>query len=633
MVKNGAKSMLHEEAPIVLSDRAATAITLGESHFREFKSAVEGVPGSKAPRALKEICADIAQTLVAFANADGGELLVGVEDNGQVTGVESHRVADIELMEASPVTRVHAETPLSGVRVARLSIEGHQVLYFSVRKGTELIHLTSDGRCLQRRDLSSVPISSESIKFDRDESRSRAYDRIFVEGPQASALNLELVKAVADQIQPGMSVEKCLQYLDLAEYTESGLTLRKSALLLFAKEPSRWHPRLQIRIIKVNGTEVKTGSDYNVIADDPVSGNILHMIENGWDALRPHLVQTKFRETARFESRVMYPEFACREALVNAIAHRDYSQEGRGVEIYIFTDRMEVVNPGGLLSSVTVADLERLEGVHQSRNALVARVLRELGFMRELGEGLRRIFELMKSNELSQPELKSTRESFSITLHHKAVYSNKDLLWLGQFEELSLDREKKAVVLLGKDGAIFSPKDIWDTLGIVDTEHYRKLVDSLQRFGILVNEISPLKAKSQGRLKRIPTREVPRFRIIAPGQIPSVPGPKTSVLPRQSLSKEAGDLKKGQAIGKDRDGAGSKLYIGNLVTQTTKSEIVDALSAHGEVLIVDLPMSGNLNRGYANVEMGSVSGARSAIKANPPLSIRGRDLKIRQGNG
>lgn len=604
--------------PIVLSDRAATAVQLGESHFREFKSALEGPPGKKVPRDAKEICTDIAQTLVAFANADGGELLVGVEDNSQITGIELHKGSDIELMENAPVSRVHADTPLMGVRVSRIELHEHQVLYFSVKKGTELIHLTSDGRCLQRRDLASIPMASERIQFDRDESRSRAYDRSFVEGPQVNALDLDLIRTVADQIQRGMSIEKCLQYLDLAEYSDGGLILRKAALLLFAKDSRRWHPRLQIRIIKVNGTEIKTGADYNVTADDVVSGNIMHLIENGWDALRPHLVQTTFRETARFESRVMYPEFACREALVNAIAHRDYSQEGRGIEIYIYTDRMEVGNPGALLSTVTVEDLKLLEGVHQSRNTLIARVLRELGYVRELGEGVRRIFELMTSNELAPPDLVSTRESFSITLHHKAVYSNRDLLWLDQFASLNLDREKKAIVLLGRDGNIFSPKDMWDTLGIVDTEHYRKLVDSLQKLNILINEISPDAAKRLGQKRRLPTREIPRFRIAFPGSAP----PRPAKPPARSAANDpeiSGDGSRG-----------TRIYVGNLSVSTKKEELVDVFSKFGEVLAINLPKNGNVNRGYAIIEMSEPDQAKRAIAEGNNLPLAGRPMKVRR---
>ena len=72
---------------LALTERVKNTIHLGESHFREFKTAFEGPPGSKKPRKVREVCADIGEALVSFANADGGDLLIGVEDEGTVTGV------------------------------------------------------------------------------------------------------------------------------------------------------------------------------------------------------------------------------------------------------------------------------------------------------------------------------------------------------------------------------------------------------------------------------------------------------------------------------------------------------------------------------------------------------------------
>ncbi|EXF42577.1 Divergent AAA domain protein [Pseudomonas sp. BAY1663] len=320
---------------IALEERARTAIELGESHFREFKSALEGPPSEKQKRPAKEIATNIAQTLVAFANADGGELLVGVEDNGEVSGLPDFSDKDYEILEAAPLNRVHQSTPLPPVRKRKINIDGKTILYFSVPKSVEYIHITSDGRCLQRRDLESVPVAAEAIQFDRKEQQSREYDRVFVDGVSADDLDIELVRTVADQVLKGMSAEKCLQYLELGEYGLTQLRLRRASLLLFAKDPSKWHPRLQIRILKVEGHEVKTGEDYNIVHDQIVKGNILNLINSAWEALRPYLVQTKIDRHARFEQNSIYPELACREALLNSIAHRDYSDEGRGIEVYI----------------------------------------------------------------------------------------------------------------------------------------------------------------------------------------------------------------------------------------------------------------------------------------------------------
>ena len=119
---------------LLLQERVKNIIALGESHFREFKSALEGRPDSKRPRNVTSICRDIGEALVAFANADGGELLVGVEDDGLVTGVP-HSDEQIEVMLNAIRTHVHPESNLPILNSTRLHVDGQLVLFFSVAKG------------------------------------------------------------------------------------------------------------------------------------------------------------------------------------------------------------------------------------------------------------------------------------------------------------------------------------------------------------------------------------------------------------------------------------------------------------------------------------------------------------------
>lgn len=603
-----------------LEERARTAISLGESHFREFKSALQGSPDAKTSREPKTICRDIAEALVAFTNADGGELLIGVENDGTITGIECLNRTNIGLLTDAPRTHVHPKTPLPPIRTASVNIEGHAVLYFSILKSTSHVHLTSDGRCVQRRDLETVPIPVEDILFDRRERESREYDREYVDGATASDLSRSLVQTVADQISPGMSIEKCLQYLDLAEYVGPGLRLRRAALLLFANEPSRWHPRLQLRIIKVDGVELRTGAHYNAKSDQTVTGNILELVEKGWEALRPQLVQTRLGKDARFGTTVMYPELACREALVNAIGHRDYSQEGRGIEIYVFDDRMEVRNPGALLSSITIDDLVCLKGVHESRNASSARVLRELGYMRELGEGMRRMFELMSLNELTSPELASDTNSFCVTLRHRTIYSAAQQLCLDQFESSNLSREQKAIVVMGIDGNVIAPQDIWDSLGIVDTEHYRQLIKSLQVLRILGSEIPKATAQNKARQRRISVRKIPRFKISVPqARLHGTPLPPPASAPE------------GEPLGDSPD-PNAKLWLGNLPYAIADSSLIEFLTPFGEVQDLYVPRdreSGN-SKGYAFAEFESSAIAVKLMRKLDGLLFQGHRLVVRK---
>lgn len=498
-----------------LPERVKNIIELGESHFREFKSCFEGPSSNKTKRNAKDVALDVGQTLVGFANADGGDLLIGVEDDGTITGVEYSQDA-IEKLLISYKSNVHKDTPLLSVLSRKIELDGKIILLFSVDKSTKYIHLTSDGRCLQRSDKETLPVSVEQLKFERQEQISREYDRVFIDGAQLSDLNTEIITKVGQILSPGLSLEKIMQVCGLAEYSKGLLQLRKAALLLFGQEISKWHPRCEVRVMRIKGTELKTGHEYNVISDEIARGNIIELISTSWEKLRPHLVEMKFSPDALFKQRIMYPEDACREAVINAIAHRDYSIEGRSIEIKIFDDRMEIDSPGGLLSNIKISDLVKLTGVHQSRNSLIARVLKEIGYMREMGEGIRRIFTLMRQNDLLQPVLSANHITFSITLHSKSVFSEDDQRFIQGFDFLNLTREETLIALLGKNGDLLSPQQIYNHLELVDWDIYRKIIESIQSKGVLVNALSEQKKSKIAQTRGLSKRDIKRLKIRTP---------------------------------------------------------------------------------------------------------------------
>ncbi len=405
---------------LLLADKVRNNLVLGESHFREFKSAFEGRPDLKRPRKVPSICASIAEALVSFANADGGTVIVGVEDDGEITGVP-HSADDIQVMLNSVRTHVYHNQQLPLNNANKLTLNDKIVLYFSVNKGTAMIYQLPDGRCVRRKDKSTMPESVNQIQFERQEVKSREYDGQFVDGALVTDLDIKLLQGIADEYIKGLSVERYLQQTGLAEYAQNGLRLKRASLLLFATNVDKWHPRCQVRFLKVNGNMLEAGENYNVVSDEAVKGNIFELLITSWEHLRPYLAyKTEFGTNAHFEQKYIYPEDAVREALLNAIAHRDYSI-ANAIEIYIYNDRMEIKSPGALLSTITIKNLTELEGAHESRNSLIARVLKENRLMRELGEGIKRIFTLMHEKELEKPELYSNGLWFRVTLSSKTV--------------------------------------------------------------------------------------------------------------------------------------------------------------------------------------------------------------------
>lgn len=500
---------------LLIQERVRNTIRLGESHFREFKSALEGSPENKKPRSVKDICRDIAEALVAFANADGGELIVGVEDDGNITGTP-HDEQSIEQMIAAPQTHVHSESHLPLLYALKIKLDDRIVVFFSVSKGTTEIFQLPDGRCIQRKDKSSVPVAIKQIQFDRQEIRSREFDRQFVDGALVNDLDIAYVQSLADNFLRGLSVERYLQQIGLADYSSNGLRLRMAALLLFAKDIQRWHPRSQVRILKVLGTQLKSGEQYNVKSDQVVRGNLFELILNAWEQLRPFLAQkTEFGPDAKFEQKYLYPEDASREALINAMTHRDYSIQN-GIEIFIFDDKMEFRSPGALLSTLSIKALQELQGAHESRNVLIAKVLRENKYVRELGEGIKRMFELMEQSELDKPTLYSNTTSFSVTLTHKSIFTSQQEQWLQIYDHLNLSSRQKKIVVAGMDGRELSPKDIYRAMNTDDRDTYDREVTGLRTAAILVEIRTNFQAKSYASSKKIRKGEVPRFKVILP---------------------------------------------------------------------------------------------------------------------
>ncbi len=595
-----------------LIERVEIAIELGESYYREFKSGYEGPPHDKKPREFKDICYNVAKELVAFANADGGELFIGIEDNNIVTGLPHSDDKLNAILEASE-NYVLKDTPLPIKRKNIINYDGKKVIYFSVDKGSKYIHQTSKGECFKREDRDSIPTAADNIRYAREETMSRQYDRDFEDLATVSDLNMDIVTHVAQEStkMKNMSPEKFLQHVELAEFDGDRLRLRKAALLLFAKNPNKWHPRSRVRILRVNGVEEKTAPEYNVNEIADVDGNIFHLAEKSWEALRPVLSETRYSSDGLFKTQVIYPEDACREALLNAITHRDYSIEGRGIEIRIFDDRLEVLSPGKLLSKLTIEDLKELKGAHETRNTYIARVLREYGYIRELGEGMRRMFTLMKSNELVEPQISSPNKSFIVSLFYKFIFSKEEKLWLDNFKDIELTREQNTVIKLGIDERLISPKEIFENVGIVDTEKYRLLVESLTELGILERVIPATRAYALAKKNSASKKSIAIYKI-------NIPDNRRILVNSSIIEKDNSDY--------------AKIYVAGVDWYAKETDIEATLNQFGTISEIVIPRNlySGKSKGYAFVEFDKKESAQKALKYEGKLNIKGRNILLQE---
>lgn len=241
--------------------------------------------------------------------------------------------------------------------------------------------------------------------------------------------------------------------------------------------------------------------------------------------------------------------------------------------------------------------------------------------MRELGEGIRRMYELMQSNDLSAPEFKCGNNLFSITLSHKFIYSEEERIWLDAFQAFSLTRDERTVVRLGYGGALISPEAIWDSCGIVDTDYYRRLIESLREKGILLRRVESKAAINKATRRRTSKKAIPQFEIAVPQLRKEAPERRIeTTMHRDDRMSDTGDY--------------ARVYVSNLTFEAQPGELMDVFRSFGEVSDIQMPQhSGSSNnRGYAYVEFESLSVAKEVASKSGQIRLRGRPIRVELAN-
>ena len=132
----------------------------------------------------------------------------------------------------------------------------------------------------------------------------------------------------------------------LLDYEDGRPKVKLAALLLFGKDPLRWHPRCGIDFVKYEGTESKVVRELNIIKRARIELPLIRLIDEAYENISPHIKERQYRHDLFFVEKFEYLSFAWQEAIVNAIAHGDYSIQGLSIEAWMFDDRIEVRSPG-----------------------------------------------------------------------------------------------------------------------------------------------------------------------------------------------------------------------------------------------------------------------------------------------
>lgn len=460
----------------------ASLIAGRESYYVEFKSAYEISPDGRRPRDLRAVAVDIGETLVAFANADGGDLLIGVEDDGTVTGIPWDENRQLYLVQAR---KDQILGPDIGGRVERVQLGGQAVLWFRIEAHEGDPVVTASGRCLRRRSDRNEPIPPGEVRLLREHARGELTCEADPR-PLARVEDLDLAPVWdlarglrrRDAPLPGSPSDPLplLRYWNLVEQRNGQVVLRNAALLLFARDPLRWHANNRLRVRYAVGDGPGVGRELNT-REIEIMGPIARILDEGERTLILGLERSTLQGRL-FQTETLLPAEALRECLVNAAVHRNYAIQGQAVEVLFLPDRLEFRSPGRLPDAIRLEDLRMERGVHRSRNPIIMRVLRDLGWTRDEGEGIRRIFASMRQVDLSVPDLSVEADTFIVRLSTRSIYDEETRAWLAAYGPFGIrPQDRRLLVALRNAGGRRSVDRLARALGLPFDEVKRALAD------------------------------------------------------------------------------------------------------------------------------------------------------------
>ena len=403
---------------------------LYENENTEFKSALTG---------------DIYKEVIAFANNGGGVIYIGVDDNGNETGVadvdETYTRLTNGIRDAiSPDVTVFSKYSLNENNVIKIEIsEGARKPYYLKSKGIK------PSGVYVRQGASSVPASEDQIRLMIKMSDGDSFEGI-------RSLNQELTFASAKQAFEKYGVEFSEnKYRVLGITTDSNDLYTNLGLLL--SDQCRH---------SIKAAVFADEDNTSFLDSKEFTGSILRQLDDAYSYLMlNNRNNAEFKGLERVEH-YSYPQEALREALLNALVHRDYAFSG-SIIININESQIEFISLGGLLPGLSAEDIQN--GISQPRNPKLAEVFHRLRLIESYGTGIRRIFTLYRDCE-KKPEIIVTPNTFKLILPNRNYYSTD------KSEEKALNDQQRTILQhIERNGAI-NEETVQKLLGVKRTRAY-----------------------------------------------------------------------------------------------------------------------------------------------------------------
>lgn len=391
----------------------------GESYTVEFKeSADKSLPS--------EVC--------AFANASGGKVFIGVDDHGHITGTDVSNAARSRIQDTINQIEPHLHVDL---------MVQDNIIIVNVPEGTHKPYSCAKGFYLRSGPNSQKLERDSIIEFFQNEGHVR-YDEIvrtdlpitekFDEPAYRRYVKLAKISEVLDR-------ETILKNLNCAGFVDGKLFFTNAGALFFRlndEDVLFRHAGIVCALYK--------GTDKTYILDaKELNGNIVSNIEDVMVFLKKHLRMSYKIETLQRENVLELPEDALREAVVNAVCHRNYFEKGSRVMVEVYDDRVDIVSPGGVCKGITQ---DNFGMVSITRNSVLASMLYRIGYIEQMGTGIMRMRSAAKKAKVAEP-------TFELMNFFKVTFRRNISQSPAAGDEQAIAGDRQAITTSDRKQAIF----------------------------------------------------------------------------------------------------------------------------------------------------------------------------------
>ncbi len=366
--------------------------------------------GENASIEFKEVLVrpeSIAKEVVAFANTQGGTLLVGVSDSGEIKGVQG----EIPHEEYFSNIARNNIIPSIDIQTEVIIYENKRIIVVSIPKGKDKPYQTLNHQFLIRiGSTNRVATQSELMRLFQ-QSGVFHYDALGIENSSIKNINLNKITEYFDNYQVDYIHEEHPEnLLKNTDILTDQYQVTVAGLLVFSVNPQKFMPDACISFAHFSGDEITEA----LIDKKIIMGTLDYQIDTALATIKnnitiPSIIKEGKLDVIKFN----YPDKVFRELLVNACVHRNYAISGSRIRIFMFNNRIEFISPGRLPNTVTIEKLSY--GVSYSVNPVIVKFMENLRYIDKLGRGLPMVYKIANDN-YKQIKFEEVGEEFKVTL-------------------------------------------------------------------------------------------------------------------------------------------------------------------------------------------------------------------------